>query len=245
MSEDIRIDGANLDDYRNYQYIPGRGAYKREAIPLLSGVWDDNGTLKDWAISTTGTVGFALITTEMVGLRWEATADQTDRWRYTWQLPFDYRRDTGSTTPRSGLVFRIKARKVDISSGATDNTDLALVVQAFFHSSTIDPDTGTETAGDTTVDSLGTAVSLTLNALASSGDENANPDIFRWYSADLAAAMTDTQRANLKPGATITLRVAPQEAPGTGIAIDWLAAEMVYTGHDQPDSKYLKAQGLA
>lgn len=231
------------DDFFNMDYTPGRGSFQREPLPLLSGVWNDNGTLKAWAASTTGTVGFALLTTTQVGMRWEATADQTDRWQYPWQVPPTYRRDTGANTARSSLVVRVKARKVDISGSATDNTDLALTLQAYFHSGAMSND-GVQTAGDTSVAPLGAAISNTLNALAASDDLDADPENYRIYTFDVGAAMTDAQRAALKADASLTFSLAPNEAPGTGIAIDVLWADVIFTGHEQPANTYVKSQGL-
>lgn len=224
------------DEKMQLRYTGQGGMYGREALALQAGVWNDNGTLKDWALGTTGTVGFKLITTTMLGLQWEATADQTDRWYYPWQVPFDYKRDGGETGKKSRIVLRVKARKVDAASGATDNTDLALTVQAFWHNSAFSSSDGSESAGDTAVNTLTTAVSNTLNALASSGDEDADPENFRWYNFDITGAMSAAQLAALTPGATMTFSLYPNEAPGTGIAVDVLAIEVVYTRHAMPDA---------
>ena len=169
--------------------------------------------------------------TATIRASWEATADNTDKLEFAWAVPSDYRQDAIRTGERSRIRFRVKARKRN-TGGASDNADLALTAQAFWHNSAFDSN-GVETAGDTALGTLATARSNTLN-LVGVGEPAAltgNVEVFRWYDFDLTAGMTDAQLGALKPGASMTIQLYPNEAVGTALAIDVAAIEVWYTGH--------------
>ena len=247
--------GNEFDAFAKFGYVPTEGFYGRERIDLMSCLWDDNGTLKALAISTSGTVGFKYVTggtgltDDMVGLVWNATADNTDVLVKDWAVPQDFKPDSGQTGHRSRLVARIRVRKLDTTGSASDNADLALSMQASWHNPAFSQSTGIEGDGDTAINVLATAA--TAKRLDSTGavssvipaDVAADSEAgFRTMYVDIGAAMTDAQLMALKPGAAMTLKLYPNEAIGADLALELVDWEMVYTRHLVPVDKFRKAE---
>lgn len=247
-----------FDEGAMHHYHGTKGYFKREPLPLMAGLWDDNGTLKALAISASGTVGFRYLaggtglTDDIVGLVWGKTSTETDRWVYPWTVPWDYRRDCGASVPRSKIIVRVKVRKVDLGAGV-DNPNLALHLMASWHSSNIS-DAGAETDGDAAFEVLSAVVvgktlanSAVIPAMAVAGSEAA----YRWMYFDVTAAMsqaavgaTPAQIAELKPGAMMTFKLFPSEALDEGTAeeieLEVGAVDVFYTGHLVPENKSVK-----
>lgn len=243
--------GNEFDSWAMTHYKATKGYYGREPLPLMAGLWDDNGTLKALAINGAGTVGFKYLaggsglTDDIVGLVWGATADSTDSWVYPWTLPHNYRRDTGSGG-RSAVILRVKCRKLDLG-GATDNADLELNCMASWHNSTLSETAATESDGDTAFNVLAAVVKGTtlagatiLPAMAVADSEAA----FRWIEFDITGGMTATQLAALKPGATMTFKLFPHEAVGTSLNVEVSDIEVVYTRHLMPTNKFRRDRAI-
>lgn len=237
-------------------YQAERGFYGREALPTQTWLWNDNGTLKAQAIGTTGTVGFKLIsdgttTTGMIGLEWEATADNTDVIQRNWSIPDTYARSFERTGMRGRIMLRARVRKLDTTGSATENGTLQLKADVAYHCPTLNLKTGAESDGD----ALFTAITGVVFKTIADHDNNtadatsyipakaaaANPAGFRWMEADISAALTSAQMAALVAAGTMGLKVYPSAAIGTALALQITDLEMVFTENAQPANHRNKA----
>jgi hypothetical protein len=248
--------GNEFDAWVMNKYAPGSpsGFYRRERFDLMSFIWDDNGTLKALAASTTGTVGFKYVTggtnatDKIMGLVWNASADQTDILVKDWALPTTWKKDGGAAGSRSKIILAAKVRKLDASGSASDNADLALLAQASWHNSNLSASENTESDGDSTINNLGTLatpVPVTFETLAGAAviptDAVADSEAaFRWMFADITAGMTAAQLAALKPGATMTFKIYPNEAIGTNLALEVVEIAVICLEHLVPQNRFEK-----
>lgn len=240
------MDRNMFDAFAQFDYTPGMGYFGREPLPIMAGVWDDNGTLKALAIGGAGTVGFKYLagdtglTDDIVGLVWGATADSADSWVYPWTVPQDYKRSSLTAGSKSAIIARARVRKLDLG-GATDNSDLEFQCMASWHSPALSA--GVEADGDAAFNVLSAVVkgktyagATVVPAMAVAASEQA----FRYMYWDIGAAMTDAQLAALKPGACMTIKLFPHEAVGTSQNLEVCDVEVLYTRHLVPEDKMLR-----
>lgn len=225
----MTVYGGSFDTEMQVNYVP-QGGYARVLNTPSLNLWINSsaGTLQQMPATGANVVGYGAISSTLVGLVWNATADANDQAILPLTIPADFFADTGRPGGKARLLVRVKARKRDTTGSATDNADLALTLNAHWHNSAFSADGLTESDGDTSVSTLAAVISNTLNA--SSGATDGAEEKFRWYDFDVTAAMTDAQRQALRPGASMKLTLAPQEAVGTALAIDVLGVQVLYRG---------------
>lgn len=241
MSERNQFDAWARNQYR------GEKGYLR-SLPLACGqfIHDDGGTLKQLTAVAGGKVGFAYASSGLLCLQWDDTADDAQKAVVNLAVPADYRVDAGVTGERSALLLVARVRKLDGTGSATDNTDLKLNVTASWQNPAI-TDAGVETDGDAALNTLASTVSFTdlagtatLPAKAASTAE----EEFRTLIADISGGMSSAQLLALKPGASITISIAPNEAVGTGLYIEVTSLSLHYSGHLTPTESWLRAKAL-
>ena len=251
------------------QYQAQGGFYGRESLPLQSFLWNDNGTLKALAATTTGTVGFAFFsdgttTTGMTCLEWEATASQTDVLQRNWTIPDDYAAG-GRQYQNPAIILRARVRKLD-TGGATDNDNLQLKADIGIHSpsykiqragsaagASAESSEGAESDGD---DLIVPSTGIVFKTIADQQANTAAASCYvpamataaqvektRWMEADITASLTQAQITAIKAGGTMGIKVYPSEAIGTAQALQITDLEVVYTRNLQPANKRIKALG--
>lgn len=190
-----------------------------EDIPLPLGSWtlEDGTTIP--AVGA-GIVGMAQIDSGGGGvstvIQWDDTADNNDIIRNDWCLPGQFKH-RGNLEPHEAryepiLKLMVLARLKDGTGAASPNADLALQCDpAWLH------------IGDATISTLTTAVSNTVGATDYT-DSQLNG--FAWYTFDLVAAMSTAQKNAISPGDAFAFRLHPQEAIGTNLFLEVMAARV-------------------
>lgn len=194
-----------------------------DSIPLPLSSWTlDAGTIIPAAGS--GNVGRETTDTNHRVIRFDDTADTSDIIRLDTCLPdtFKIQNNGGqgeNAQPR--LVLSVKCRVTDIANagagGATANTDLALVCQAYWHRDDA-----------TAISVLATVITTTIGATDYiAGAEQG----FIWRDIDITGAMSAAQLAALDGSESISILLYPNEAPGTDLVIDVLATKLKFLRH--------------
>lgn len=151
-----------------------------------------------------GTVGYARLecgTNDMIGIQWNATADQTDGIALIFTLPGEF------SSSQDELIFSILARKRD-TGGASDNADLRLDGQ-LRHFASSDTTPTLETANQWTLPAMTTATtraSFTQRNFIYSGE-------------------------GLSAGDRLMFTLFPQEAIGTALTVDLLETRVRFKQH--------------
>ena len=108
-------------------------------------------------------------------------------------------------------------------------------------------DAGVESDGDAALNTLTSTVTFTdlagtatLPAKAASTAE----EKFRTMIADISGGMSTAQLQALRPGASITISIAPNEAVGTDLYIEVTSVSLHYSGHLTPTASWLRAKAL-
>lgn len=218
------------------------------AMELPAGSWlhDDGGTIKQFAAVASGKVGLAYASSGLLCMNWDDTADANQKAIRDVRIPLDYRSDTGKTGEHSALLLVMGVRKLDTTGSASDNDDLKLTVAASWHNPAI-TDAGSESDGDTAINTLASAVNPTTlagSALLPTDAAATAEEAFRIMVADISAGMTAAQLKALVPGAAMTLALAPSEAVGTDLAIEVVSPVLIYTRHLQPSTRYFRDASL-
>ncbi len=205
-----------------------RGVWKHIDLPLAAWTLGSGVVL---AATTTGTVGNAAAVTtapnNLAAITWEATATTSDICGTSIVLPPDFRAQVSAKTPN--LILYVRARLMDAGSNA--NADLALTAQCFWHKT-----------ADTALSTLASAVSNTVGATdyAAAAEEG-----FTLYKFDLTAAMSAAQLAALGPLDTFQIRLAPNEAIGTGLTLEVIGTFLMYEGHASVPASVLSTLSLS
>lgn len=142
-----------------------------------------------------GTVGYALLetgTNDVLGIQWNATADQGDGIALVFPLPGEF------SASQDELIISIWARKRD-TGGASDNTDLRLDGQLRHF------------GGSDTTPVLETAQQWTLPAMTTATTRASFTQRNFIYSGE-----------TLSPGDLCMFTLFPQEAVGTALSVDLL-----------------------
>lgn len=245
-----------FDSWAMFDYICGEGFLGSRPMPIMAGLWNDSGALKVLAVSGAGTVGFSFftgaVTNGLVGLVWNATADNTDAWVQTFSMPNDFKRDGGAAGRHTGLILRFPIRKLDTTGGAAENATLQMKADIAFHSPSIS-DSGVESDGETAFNQVTGIVAKTMadwiagTAAAScfvpAKAVAAAEEAFRYMYVDVTAALSAAQLASLRAGAKVTIQLYPSAAVGTALALEVGEPELLYSRHFQPENKHLR--GLA
>lgn len=234
------------DAWIRNDYVPGDGFLGYERIPFMSGLWNDNGTLKALAGTTTGTVGFKLVqgnNADLNKLVWEATADSTDKFEFDFTLPPVFRRDGGLPGQHVGLFVRAKVRKFDTTGLATDNSDLTLAMGMSWSNPAV-TDAGVESNGSAYAALTADVTGKTLDGTALVPAKTATEGGERWMEWDFTNALSSAQKAALRAGASITFRMYPNEAIGTALQLEVSDIHVFYGQHLQPENKSLRNKAL-
>lgn len=154
---------------------------------------------------------------QVEALRWKATATTTDIAQF--QMMLDPRKRLHSEVAKSGLHLILRARKLDTTGSAAEDSALGFSVTATFASPKYSDD-GTELDGTGFVTSTADA-----QLLPAKSADNA-PAAFRTYRFNLLKGLTDAQKAAIGPMSTVAISIAPSKTVGTA-----LAAEILNGGH--------------
>lgn len=194
-----------------------------EDIPVPLGAWRLDNGLTIPAVGA-GIVGWATVATDARVIEWDDTADDGDIIRLSWALPrqFKWRRlQSHMEHADPKIILQTLCRVADIANGgaggATANTDLALVCQAYWLNDK-----------STTLYSLSSPVSVVIGA---NDYPNNNIEGFSWRSFDITAAMSDEQLDNLPSLGNMDFTLSPNEAVGTNLAVQVLATRIHIVRH--------------
>lgn len=180
-------------------------------------------------VSTSAPVGLTNFVTNglMRAISFHASATELNLVGATIPIPMDFRNMEAVKGRKPSMELWMRARK-SIMTGTPSNDDLSLVLTGQYQSPTLDPRTGSESAGGAIVSSI-TATSLmpTESALATLAGS-------RIVKFDLLAGLTDAERKGVAPGGTLAFSIGPNETIGANLRLDLWDFRLLYVGHINP-----------
>lgn len=217
-----------LETWLKSAFQPQDGYFKDRIISLGEWFLNTGATLP-----ASGNVSRQASATNLFALVWGPSSAASDTAVWSGAVPVDFKPSVSATGDRSALILRVKARVIDAGSNPS-NTDLAIRLTGHIHNSNFSA-TGVESNGDTSIVAF-TAQDAVLAADVAAASEEAS----RWYSLNVCAGLTAAQLAALTPGATLVLRLGPNEAPGTGLSVEVQETVLIYRGHATSPLRWLR-----
>ena len=235
-----------FDAWARLQYRAEKGFLGSMPISVGHFHHDDAGTLKQLTTVADTKVGLAYAASNLLCLQWDDNAAATQKAIVDIAVPYDFRQDTGVTGERSALLLAARIRKLDGTGAAVENATLKLNVSASWHNPSI-TDAGVESDGDTSINTLSAAVPFTdlaASTVLPTKAVAASEEKFRTFIADISSGMTTAQLQALRPGAAMTISLAPSGAPGTDLYIEVCGITLLYSRHLVPTASHLRARAL-